>query len=249
MAAISVRRRGNLSGANGTRLASPGMPFRQERAVRHLRLILILLALAPAAAFADAYQPVDSIRQAALAALGPGVEAEATLDAGLRMPACPVPLQAQPGNGNTVEVGCPQAAGWRLFVPVKVRRNQNVLVLARGLAAGETIDAADIAIEKRDAARIVGAVLADPADAVGKTARRVLGAGTVLSATDLVVPRLVRRGDTVALVARRDGLEVRMSGRALGDAGQNERVSVENSSSRKVVQGVVEAGGTVVVSR
>ncbi|RBA95068.1 flagella basal body P-ring formation protein FlgA, partial [Xanthomonas oryzae] len=39
------------------------------------------------------------------------------------------------------------------------------------------------------------------------------------------------------------------SGRALSDAGENERVSVENSSSRRVVQGIVEASGTVVVSR
>lgn len=218
--------------------------------LRHVRLILILLALAPAAAFADGFQSVDSIRAAAIAALGvEPADAETTLDPGLRMPACPVALQAQPGNGNTVEVGCPQAAGWRLFVPVKVRRSQNVLVLNRGLAAGETVEAADISIERRDAARIAGAVLADPADAVGRSARRVLPAGNVLSASDLVAQRLVRRGDTVALVARRDGLEVRMSGRALGDAGRDERVSVENSSSRRIVQGVVDASGAVVVSR
>ncbi|RBK41011.1 flagella basal body P-ring formation protein FlgA, partial [Xanthomonas oryzae pv. oryzae] len=55
--------------------------------------------------------------------------------------------------------------------------------------------------------------------------------------------------DTVPLVSRNGGLEVRMSGRALSDAGENERVSVENSSSRRVVQGIVEASGTVVVSR
>ncbi len=217
---------------------------------RHIRLILILLAVAPGVALADGFQPVESIRAAALSALGvDAADAETTLDPGLRMPACPVPLQAQPGNGSTVEVGCPQAAGWRLFVPVKVRRSQNVLVLTRGLAAGETLDMADITIERRDAARIVGAVLADPADALGRSARRVLPAGTVLAANDLVAQRLVRRGDTVALVSRRDGLEVRMSGRALGDAGQNERVSVENSSSRKVVQGVVDGSGAVVVSR
>ena len=36
---------------------------------------------------------------------------------------------------------------------------------------------------------------------------------------------------------------------ALGDAGQDERVSVENLSSRRVVQGTVIAGGDVLVSR
>lgn len=214
-----------------------------------MRPILLVLLLASTPAWADGFQPVDSIRAAALSTLGPGADAEATLDAGLRMPACPVPLQAQPTGSNTVEVACPQPAGWRLFVPVKVRRNQDVLVLNRGIAAGETIGLADITIEKRDAARIAGAALANPADAVGKTARRVLSAGTLLSAGDVVSPRLVRRGDTVELVSRRSGLEVRMTGRALSDAGQDERVSVENASSRRIVQGTVDASGAVVVSR
>lgn len=214
-----------------------------------MRLLLLVILLVSAPAWADGYQSVDSIRAAALATVGPDAEAEATLDPGLRMPACPIALHAQPTGTNTVEVACPQPAGWRLFVPLKVRRNQDVLVLRRGITSGETISLADISIEKRDAARIVGAVLADPATAVGKTARRILPAGTLLSANDLVTPRLVRRGDTVPLVSRNGGLEVRMSGRALSDAGENERVSVENSSSRRVVQGIVEASGTVVVSR
>ncbi|WP_434031231.1 flagellar basal body P-ring formation chaperone FlgA [[Pseudomonas] boreopolis] len=212
-----------------------------------MRPILLLLLMATAPAWANGFQPVDSIRAAALSTLDPGTDAEATLDAGLRMPACAAPLQAQPTGSNTVEVACP--GGWRLFVPVKVRRNQDVLVLNRGIAAGETIGLADIGIEKRDAARIAGAVLADPAEAVGKVARRVLQAGTLLSAGDLVSPRLVRRGDTVELVSRRSGLEVRMRGRALSDAGQDERVSVENASSRRIVQGTVDASGAVVVSR
>ena len=74
-------------------------------------------------------------------------------------------------------------------------------------------------------------------------------AGTVLSASDLAAPRLVRRGDQVALVSRRGGVEVRVSGRALGDAGENERVAVENLSTRRVLQGRVGPGGDVVVSR
>ena len=93
------------------------------------------------------------------------------------------------------------------------------------------------------------AVLSDPQLAVGRVARRALGAGTLLGANDLVAPRIIRRGDSVALVSRRGGVEVRVAGKALGDAGQDERVSVENLSSRRVVQGIVAASGDVVVSR
>jgi flagella basal body P-ring formation protein FlgA len=40
-----------------------------------------------------------------------------------------------------------------------------------------------------------------------------------------------------------------MAGRALGDAGEGERVSVENLSSRRVMQGTATLGGDVLVSR
>ena len=213
-----------------------------------LRLTTALLGgLTACAVMAADFQPVDTIKAAALGALPAGSEAEATLDPALRLPRCGAALVARVQGSNSVEVGCPD--GWRLFVPVRVRRSQTVLVLSRGIAPGETITADAFVPETRDASRIVGAAVADPAQAVGRVARRTLSAGAVLSATDLVAQRLIRRGDNVALVSRRGGVEVRVVGKALGDAGESERVTVENLSSRRVVQGVVGPGGDVWVSR
>ena len=213
-----------------------------------LRLTTALIGgLTACAVMAADFQPVDTIKAAALGALPVGADAEATLDPALRLPRCGAALVARVQGSNSVEVGCPD--GWRLFVPVRVRRSQTVLVLIRGIAPGETITADAFVPETRDASRIVGAAVADPAQAVGRVARRTLSAGAVLSATDLVAQRLIRRGDNVALLSRRGGVEVRVVGKALGDAGENERVTVENLSSRRVVQGVVGPGGDVWVSR
>ena len=213
-----------------------------------LRLTTALIGgLTACAIMAADFQPVDTIKAAALGALPVGADADATLDPALRLPRCGAALVARVQGSNSVEVGCPD--GWRLFVPVRVRRSQTVLVLSRGIAPGETITADAFVPETRDASRIVGAAVADPAQAVGRVARRTLSAGAVLSATDLVAQRLIRRGDNVALVSRRGGVEVRVVGRALGDAGESERVTVENLSSRRVVQGVVGPGGDVWVSR
>lgn len=220
--------------------------------MRILPIVVVLIALAGASPHAQAaggWQPVDSIRAAALSTLPAGSEGDTTLDSALRLPACGQDLRAQPTGTSTVEVSCPDAGGWRLFVPVKVRRNQTVLILNRGIAAGETLGVADITTAQRDVARIAGAALADPAVAVGRVARRTLSAGSLLSANDLVAQRLIRRGDSVALVSRFGGVEVRVAGKALADAGENERVSVENLSSRKVVQGTVAASGDVFVTR
>ncbi|WP_313249482.1 flagellar basal body P-ring formation chaperone FlgA [Stenotrophomonas acidaminiphila] len=214
--------------------------------MRLTALLCLLLALPVQAAD---FQSVASIRAAALSTLDPATEAEASVDAGLRLPACPAPLQARATGNRTVEVACPEAGGWKLFVPVTVRREQDVLVLARGIAAGEVLSAADIGSVRRDTARIAGAVLSDPQAAIGRVARRAMGAGTLLSANDLVAPRIIRRGDSVALVSRRGGVEVRVAGKALADAGEADRVPVENLSSRRVVQGVATASGDVLVSR
>lgn len=213
-----------------------------------LRLTTVLIGgLTACAVMAADFQPVDTIKAAALGALPVGADAEATLDPALRLPRCGAALVARVQGSNSVEVACPD--GWRLFVPVRVRRSQTVLVLIRGIAPGETITADAFVPETRDASRIVGAAVADPAQAIGRVARRTLSAGAVLSATDLVAQRLIRRGDNVALVSRRGGVEVRVVGKALGDAGESERVTVENLSSRRVVQGVVGPGGDVWVSR
>lgn len=207
----------------------------------------VLLGGAGVGAMASPFQPVESIRAAALSTAEAGEEADATLDPALRMPLCAAPLQARRSGAATVEVACPE--GWRLFVPLRVRRQQSVLVLSRSIAAGETITADTFMTQQRDATRIAGAAIADPADAIGRSARRTLVAGSVLTAGDLVAPRLVRRGDTIALVSSQGGIEVRMAGRALADAGVRERVSVENLSSRRVVQGTVDEAGDVRVGR
>ena len=125
-------------------------------------MLMFLLALPMTVALAaTGFEPVESIRAAALQAV-PGGQAEASLDPALRMPACGQALEARQATAGTVEVSCPQ--GWRLFVPVKVRRSQPVVVLVRGVAAGEAIPADAVATEARDTSRIAAAALADVAD-------------------------------------------------------------------------------------
>lgn len=224
------------------------------RAAHRRRVVLaawLALATCPGLVAASGFQAVESIRAAALSTFaGEGPDAavaEAHLDPALRMPQCDQALEARRSSAATVEVSCP--TGWRLFVPVKVQRSQSVLVLTRNVASGETITADLFMAERRDTARIAGAAIAEPAQAVGRSARRMLAAGSVLTTGDLESPRVVRRGDTIALVSRQGGIEVRMEGRALADAGVDERVRVENLSSRRVVQGVAGADGSVLVGR
>ena len=218
---------------------------------RSLPAFLLLLSCLPAQA-AD-FEPIESIRAAALGAVLSETDdpsrAQVTLDPALRLPRCVNGLRAQATAAATVEVSCSDPSGWRLFVPVKLRRAQSVLTLNRTVAAGSVLSADMLNSEIRDLSRVAGASLSNPGDAVGRSARRTLVAGSVLDPGDLVSARLVRRGDAVTLVSHAGSIEVRMAGRALGDAGENERVSVENASSRRIIQGVVGSNGDVLVTR
>jgi flagella basal body P-ring formation protein FlgA len=211
-------------------------------------LLSLILLLTASTAFAD-FEPLDNIRNAAIGAVAHG-EADTmqvALDPNLQMPKCGGALLANGGQRGTAEVSCAAPTAWKLYVPVKVTRSQPVVVLVRSVGAGQPITADAIATEKRDSAAIVGAAIYDPAQAIGRVAARTLVAGGPLLDSDLMSPRAVRRGEAVMLVVRSGGLDVRAPGKAVGDAGLNERVNVENIGSHRIVQGIVRSGGEVEV--
>lgn len=211
-------------------------------------LFVLFIPLAGAAAH---FQAIAEIKQAAEAAMPgageSGVEVSAMVDTALRLPQCQLPLQAHSVTAGTVEVSCADISGWRLFVPVKLRRLQPVVILARAMNAGETLGADALTLETRDISGINGA-LVDVNTAIGHSLRHAMAAGSVLSSKVLISPRLIRRGDTVTLVVNSGGIEVRALGRALGEAGAGERINVENSGSRRTLQGLVRKNGEVDVT-
>lgn len=218
-----------------------------------LLVSLVLLGALSAPARASGFEPVERISAAAIAAVAPDaspqgpVRADAAVDPGLRMPACEDGLSAHVGHRGVVEVACAGPMAWRLFVPVKVTRLGEALVVARSVAAGQTITLDMLKVETRDLEGLAAGALVRPEQALGRIAARALMAGSPLMASDLKSPRLIRRGDQVTLVARRGGLEVRSLGKALGEAGEDEQISVENASSRRQVRGRVNAAGEVEV--
>ncbi|MEG3192946.1 flagellar basal body P-ring formation chaperone FlgA [Lysobacter sp. D1-1-M9] len=209
---------------------------------------LLLLASASSAAGTAITEP-DAIRQAALAALGAeGTGSEATVDPALRMARCGQPLQAVPTSPRTVEVRCDDAPGWRLYVPVRLRREADVVVLKTPARAGVPITADQLAVQRRDMSG-EGAGFSDPAQLIGRLPRLSLPRGAALTEADLATGALLRRGDPVVLVSRAGGVEVRVAGRALGKATPGGTVSVENIGSRRVVRGRLIEEGVVEVTR
>ena len=240
--------------------ANDGIPTMYRRAAPWM-LGIALLSCVAGAAMPEPTQSIDAIRRAAAGLVraqlggvaGRAIVTPAELDTRLRLARCRGPLDLTlPQDGAPraqliVRVACP-GRGWSLYVPVAVEADIPVLVLQRAVAAGTRLGAGDVVPGTRRMGGVFSQYLADVGGLAGQHAKRALPAGAVLVADMLAPDPLVLRGQQVTLVASLGGLEVRAPGRALTDAVVATRVRVQNLSSQRIVEGIVESADTVRVA-
>lgn len=214
---------------------------------------------------ARATEPLAAIRAAAQSfarsqlPAGPGA-AETTVTAGqldgrLRLTECAGPLSSGLPAGmtlqarSTIGVTCAGPVHWTVYVPVIVESRVNVLVLKHAVARDAKLGAADVAVETRKVAGPGTAYLNSIPELNGRIVKRPLAAGTTLSAEMFSADLVVHRGQEVTLLAQGGAVEVRASGRVMADAAAGARVHVQNMSSMRIVEGVVESADVVRVAR
>lgn len=159
-------------------------------------------------------------------------------------PVAVTPLDTRQANRLRFVAVCPGAAGWRYEFVARATISARVAVVARAVAAGTPLAEADLALERRDIS-MIGDSLWDARQVAGMAAKRSLRAGELLRQSLLVLPSLVKRGDQVRIVARRDQVEVSMAGEALEAGALAALVRVRNVSSGNIIRARVTAAGTV----
>ena len=82
---------------------------------------------------------------------------------------------------------------------------------------------------------------------LGREARRTIYAGQPVTLDNTRPARLVARNQIVTLRYQLGGLEITTTGRSMGEASLDETVSVLNLQSRKIIQGIVQENGWVLV--
>lgn len=140
-----------------------------------------------------------------------------------------------------IELHCENHNGWHLYVPVRVVGTVSVAVAAHALVSGSVLSAQDLRTEQHDLSELPPGYLDDPSIALGLTTSRAIAGGAILTNQLLLGRKAVQRGQSVTLLARVDGMSVRMAGRAMSDALINERIKVENLSSGKIVEGIARS--------
>jgi len=175
------------------------------------------------------------------------------LDSRLRLARCDRKLEtydspnALSGGRGVVGVRCTGSSPWKLYVPVRISTFNQVVVSRRPLVRGKVLDARDVTLRERDTSGLHKAYYSEVDAVVGLSSKRAIDRGAVLHSGLLKRARLVKRGSRVEIVARLDGLDVRMRGEALADGGRGDRIRVKNLSSGRVVTGTVTDSGLVQI--
>lgn len=178
----------------------------------------------------------------------------AALESRLTLARCSSVLEAflPPGaklpDNPTVGIRCNTGRSWTLYVPVQLDAYVDVPVTARPLSRGTILGSGDLQIARHGIKQLPAGYLVEIHQALGKQLSRSLVAGEVVTLNVIAAPRLVRRGQLVGLLAQGPGIDVRSSGKALSDGVEGDRVKVQNPSTKRVVEGVVLADGTVRVN-
>lgn len=176
-----------------------------------------------------------------------------SLDKRLRLQACQSPLDTfanheQMRSGQlTVGVRCHAPVNWTVYVSAQIKVMQDVAVTRRALSADHILSANDIKLAPRDIASLRKGYLTDVTALVGQQLKSPLPMGSIIETSQFESQTLVHRGDLITLVAAVGNMEVRVRGEALANAGLGQRVKVKNTSSERIVEGIVDAAGVVRV--
>ena len=213
----------------------------------------LVLLLAPGYLPAQDIQPLDSIRDVARdhvveTMLPAGQRNDVTigrLDPRLRLRRCDAPLEAfrnhsgRQGARSTIGVRCTGSTPWTIYVSARIDSYMDVYVLNRSLARGERIQESDLDLVETNVGNLAHGYITDPTRAVGMEVRRAARGGEVLTPALLAPPELVRRGETVTVLASTGAAEITMQGEALDSGAKGDRIRVRNARSQRVVEGEI----------
>jgi flagella basal body P-ring formation protein FlgA len=178
----------------------------------------------------------------------------APLEARLQLPNCSQPLEAFFPQGardrGVVSVGvrCTSERPWSIYHRAHIYLYKSVVVLKNSVQPGHILQPDDLALAPKELSTLRD-YYAAPDQALGKPVRRALPAGSVVGPQHLTALLVVKRGQSIAIRAYNAGFEVSMMGVALMDGAAGQRIRARNMQSGRIIEGVIDPNGQLIVGR
>jgi len=177
-----------------------------------------------------------------------------SIDQRLKLKECPIEIEIsstqdliKPGR-NTVNVRCDTDVSWRIFMTARVKIFDHILVARRPLNKGHLLQKEDIELKKADLSGLRSAYLTDAKLAVNYVLKRPINSGAIISVNNLSKPILIKKGDTITILAENNGFKISMKAIALSAGSKGDKIRAKNIKTKKIIQGTVFDTQTIRVN-
>ncbi len=132
--------------------------------------------------------------------------------------------------------------------PAFAESGVRIVVPAHDIARGQTIMDSDLTFAMVPGTALMAGTVTSLAAVKDMEARRMLHAGEALRADDVRRPIVVTRGQAITMLFHAPGVELTAMGRAMGEGGVGDTITVQNPASFRMITGVISAPGTVTAT-
>ena len=175
------------------------------------------------------------------------------LDPRLRLASCGQSLDVETKDATRrqgrlfLSIKCAGPKPWRIFVPVTLESNIDVVKTRRVIVRGKIIEPDDLQLVKMSLSQLPASYYNDLRGVVGQQARRLIDVDRVVTNMYLKPPYLIKQGQRVTVIASSNGIKVQSAGVALKSAEKGQIVSVRNTASGRIIEGTAIHPGVVEV--
>jgi len=148
-------------------------------------------------------------------------------------------------NNVTIKAACKAKKAWKLYISVEFNIFGPVIVAKRPIPRGQLLNKEMLDKQEQLINRSHHVSYSSKKNILGMIAKRSIRAGSIIQANFIAAPKLVKRGDSVMIVASNDAISVKMKGTALMDGSLGQQISVKNDKSKRIIKATVSKNGLV----
>jgi len=176
------------------------------------------------------------------------------IDQRLKLKSCPEEVEIKAmkdlikAGRNTVSVRCNSDVSWRIFMTAQVKIFGQVLVYRHPLNKGHLIREGDINLKKVELSTLRATYLSNTKLAINHVLKRNVNRGAVISVNNLSKPILIKKGDTIVILAESNGFKISMKAIALSSGSKGDKIRAKNIKTKKIVQGIIFDAQTIKIN-
>lgn len=176
------------------------------------------------------------------------------IDHRLKVKKCPSPIEVNLAAGvikagkNTLNVHCNSGTSWRIFMSANIKLFGYAITAKTPLRKGHQIQKNDLELKKTELTNLRFPYLKDANQAVNYVLKKRLNRGDIVSVNNLSKPILIKKGDSIEILATNKGFQISMKGVALKSGSKGDKITAKNLKTRRTIQGIILDKHTVKVN-